>query len=187
IPQREAYSLVKKELVQNNEQYISDKTDNIRRVVRGVSERRPNIIMVVIESFSADFLARFGNEQNITPNYDALVKESIFFNNFYATGTRTVRGMEALTLSVPPTPGNSIVRRPNNEHIYSVATVFKQKNYHPYFIYGGDGYFDNMNTFFGGQGFDIVDRNRGNPLSDKIGTHRYNISDEEVTFENAWG
>lgn len=63
----------------------------------------------------------------------------------------------------------------------------KSKNYHPYFIYGGDGYFDNMNNFFGGQGFDIVDRNRGNPLSDKIHTHRFKISDQEVTFENAWG
>src|SRR5699024_10952015 len=71
--------------------------------------------------------------------------------------------------------------------IFSIATILKQKNYHPYFIYGGDGYFDNMNNFFGGQGFDIVDRNRGNPLSDRIETHRYTIPDNEVTFENAWG
>lgn len=95
--------------------------------------------------------------------------------------------MEALTLCVPPTPGSSIVRRPNNDHISSIATILKQKNYHPYFIYGGDGYFDNMNNFFGGQGFDIVDRDRGNPLSDKIDTHRYNIPTNEVSFENAWG
>src|SRR5699024_11508038 len=97
----------------------------------------------------------------------------------------TVRGMEALTLSVPHTPGNSIVRRQGNDHIFSIATILRQKNYHPYFIYGGDGYFDNMNNFFGGQGFDIVDRNRGNPLSDKIETERYNITDDEVSFDNA--
>ena len=95
--------------------------------------------------------------------------------------------MEALTLSVPPTPGNSIVRRPDNQNLFSVATIFKEKNYQPYFIYGGDGYFDNMNNFFGGQGFDIVDRNRGNPLSDDIKTQRFNIPDNEVSFENAWG
>ena len=44
-----------------------------------------------------------------------------------------------------------------------------------------------MNTFFGGQGFDIVDRNRGNPLSDDIKTIRFNIENSEVHFENAWG
>ena len=55
------------------------------------------------------------------------------------------------------------------------------------FIYGGDGYFDNMNAFFGGQGFTIVDRNRGNPLPDNIRTERINIDDSAVTFENAWG
>jgi len=95
--------------------------------------------------------------------------------------------MEALTLSVPPTPGNSIVRRPDNANLFSIASVLRAKNYHPYFIYGGDGYFDNMNNFFGGQGFDIVDRDRGNPLSDEIKTKRFAIEDHEVTFENAWG
>lgn len=95
--------------------------------------------------------------------------------------------MEALTLCVPPTPGNSIVRRPDNDSLFSIGTILRDKKYVPYFIYGGDGYFDNMNNFFGGQGFTIVDRNRGNPLSDNIRTHRYNIPDEEVEFENAWG
>ena len=129
----------------------------------------------------------FGNTNNLTPYLDKISNQSVFFTNLYATGTRTIRGMEALTLSVPPTPGNSIVRRPNNSNLYSIASVFKQKNYALNFIYGGDGYFDNMNTFFGGQGFTIIDRNRGNPLSDDIKTKRINIEDNEVTFENAWG
>ena len=73
-------------------------------------------MLIAIESFSADFLKTFGNTQNLTPNYEKLAKESIFFTNLYATGTRTIRGMEALTLCVPPTPGNSIVRRPNNDN-----------------------------------------------------------------------
>ena len=187
MDEKEAYAVLKKNLLQENQQYRTTQWDNISRTTTGAEELRPNVILIAIESFSAEFLSSFGNKDHLTPNYEKLADQSIFFTNLYATGTRTVRGMEALTLSVPPTPGNSIVRRPNNEHIYSVATVFKQRNYHPYFIYGGDGYFDNMNTFFGGQGFDIVDRNRGNPLSDKIDTHRYNISDDEVTFENAWG
>ena len=187
LSDKEAYPIVKKDLLQDNQKYRSSFYDDITRITEGNGIQNPNIILVAIESFSADFLTAFGNTGNLTPNYDRLANESIFFTNLYATGTRTVRGMEALTLSVPPTPGNSIVRRPDNQNLFSIATILRQKNYQPYFIYGGDGYFDNMNNFFGGQGFDIVDRNRGNPLSEDIKTHRYNISDDEVSFENAWG
>ena len=187
LPEKEAYSIVKKNLLQENQKYITSKYDDISRFTLGNQEQKPNIILIAIESFSADFLTEFGNKDHITPNYDKLSKESVFFTNLYATGTRTVRGMEALTLSVPPTPGNSIVRRPDNENLFSVSSIVQSKNYHPYFIYGGDGYFDNMNTFFGGQGFDIVDRDRGNPLPDNIKTKRFAITDQEVSFENAWG
>ncbi len=187
LPEAEAYSILKQNLLQENQVFNSNQTDDILRPTKGTEEIRPNIVLVVIESFSGEFISAFGNKDHITPNYDQLTENSIFFTNLYATGTRTVRGMEALTLSVPPTPGNSIVRRPENQNLFSIATILKQKNYHPYFIYGGDGYFDNMNSFFGGQGFDIVDRDRGSLLSDNIKTHRYTIPDNEVSFENAWG
>ncbi|GAB3023874.1 sulfatase-like hydrolase/transferase [Niabella terrae] len=187
INKQKVYTILKRLLLQQNQRYTSREWDSINRLTAGRDEIRPNIILVAIESFSGAFLKAFGNRENLTPVYDSLAQQSIFFTNLYATGTRTVRGMEALTLCVPPTPGNSIVRRPGNKDIFSIATILKQKKYHPYFIYGGDGYFDNMNNFFGAQGFDIVDRNRGNPLSEQIQTHRYNIPTAEVSFENAWG
>ncbi|RYY50976.1 MAG: LTA synthase family protein [Chitinophagaceae bacterium] len=187
VNQAVAYSELKGMLLQENQEYASVQWDKIIRSTKAENEIRPNIILVAIESFSGDFLKAFGNKNNLTPNYDSLANKAVFFSNLFATGTRTVRGMEALTLCVPPTPGNSIVRRTGNAHLFSIATILRQKNYHPYFIYGGDGYFDNMNNFFGGQGFDIVDRDRGNPLSDDIETHRYNIPSSEVSFENAWG
>ncbi|WP_312768274.1 LTA synthase family protein [Epilithonimonas sp.] len=187
LSDRKAYKILKTNLIQNNQSYMSLRSDDISRVTKGGQEKDPNIILIAIESFSADFLSTFGNKDNLTPNYEKLAKESVFFTDLYATGTRTVRGMEALTLSVPPTPGNSIVRRPNNDGLFSISTIVGAKNYKPYFIYGGDGYFDNMNNFFGGQGFDIVDRDRGNPLSDNIKTQRFKIEDKEVSFENAWG
>ncbi len=187
LDEKERYKILKNELLQNDNNYTSNAFDNIEREIAGTSSERPNIVLVCIESLSAEFLERFGNQEKLTPNIDKLAKESLFFTNLYATGTRTVRGMEALTLCIPPTPGNSIVRRPNNSNLYSIATILKQRNYQLNFIYGGDGYFDNMNTFFGGQGFDIIDRDRGNPLSDDIKTNRFSIPDNEVTLENAWG
>ncbi len=187
LDEKLAYKIVKSNLLASNENFSSSNYDDISRYINGTKEVKPNVILICIESFSADYLKEFGNSENLTTNVNQLANEGIFFKNMYATGTRTVRGMEALTLCVPPTPGNSIVRRQNNNNLFSIATVLKKKGYQLDFIYGGDGYFDNMNTFFGGQGFNILDRDRGNPLSDEISTTRTTIPDSEVTFENAWG
>lgn len=136
-------------------------------------EKKYNVIFVSIESFSADFMKYFGNQDDITPNMDKIAKQGLFFTGMKATGTRTVRGLEALTLSAPPTPGNSIVRRSNNENLFNIATPLKDRGYDARFVYGGYGYFDNMNYFYENNGFEIVDR--------------ANFAKEEITFENAWG
>ncbi len=136
-------------------------------------EKKYNVIFVSIESMSADFMNTFGSNENITPNLDALAKQGLLFTHLKATGTRTVRGLEALSLGVPPTPGNSIVRRPNNENLFNISSPLLDRGYQAKFLYGGDGYFDNMNYFFGNNGFEIVDR----PTFVK----------DEITFSNAWG
>ncbi len=150
--------------------------DDIARIIpqpKAGPEKKYNVIFVSIESMSADFMNRFGNTENITPNLDALAKQGLVFTHLKATGTRTVRGLEALSLGVPPTPGNSIVRRPNNENLFNISSPLLDRGYEAKFLYGGDGYFDNMNYFFGNNGFEIVDR----PTFAK----------NEITFSNAWG
>jgi len=179
---------VKNLVAVKSDEFISDKNP-IKRIVHNTDslKEKPNVILICIESMSADFLQKFGNKQKITPFLDDLIGKSVFFNNAFATGTRTIRGMEAIVLSVPPTAGRSIVKRPNNNNLFSIGEVFKQQGYSRTFFYGGDGYFDNMNQFFGGNGFDIVDRGRGFLLGDNFNAKRTNINDNEVTFENAWG
>ena len=103
-------------------------------------------------------MQNFGNQENITLNLDKLAKNGLFFSSLKTTGTRTVRGLEALSLSIPPTPGNSIVRRPKNENLFNISSPLKDRGYESKFIYGGDGYFDNMDYFFENNGFQIVDR-----------------------------
>ncbi len=139
----------------------------------GVPEKKYNVIFVSIESMSAEFMQAFGSTENVTPNLDTLAKKGLLFTNLKATGTRTVRGLEALSLSVPPTPGNSIVRRPNNEGMFNISSPLIDRGYEAKFLYGGDGYFDNMNYFFGNNGFEIVDRPK--------------FSKDEISFSNAWG
>jgi phosphoglycerol transferase MdoB-like AlkP superfamily enzyme len=79
-----------------------------------------NVVLISVESLSAEFLGSFGGVRNITPHLDSLARHSLLFTNLYATGTRTVRGLEALSLAVPPTPGQSIVRRPHNEQLFTL-------------------------------------------------------------------
>jgi phosphoglycerol transferase MdoB-like AlkP superfamily enzyme len=107
-----------KELLQEkNCQFESQTGPSVLRVIQpdGV-EKRLNVVVVVEESLSAKYLTSFGNDKGITPNLDKLAKESLFFTHLYATGTRTVRGLEAITLSLPPLPGTSIIKRPDNEN-----------------------------------------------------------------------
>ena len=144
-----------------------------RKIHASGPEKKLNVVMISVESFSADFMGVFGNEENITPRLDSLANHALLFTNVYATGTRTVRGLEALTLCVPPTPGQSIVRRPNNENLFSLGSVFNSKGYESKYIYGGYGYFDNMNYFFDNNGYTVVDRTA--------------LSDEEIDYENIWG
>jgi len=188
ISKEKAFKIVRSRLQNKNTQFVSDEASIRRTILDSVdNNQRPNVIFILMESMSADFMREFGNNKEITPFMDQLAQKSLLLSNVYATGTRTVRGMEAVMLSIPPTPGSSIVKRQNNANLFTVASVFKDKKYQCNFFYGGDGYFDNMNAFFGGNGFDIYDRGRGSILSDRIKTKRYNITDEEVTFENAWG
>lgn len=188
IDKKKAFEIARKQVAASNSKFLEDGTSIRRDITDSLpSEAKPNVIFILMESMSGSFMKEFGNEKGITPYMDNLAQESVFFSNLYATGTRTVRGMEAVTLCILPTPGQSIVKRPDNQDLYTVSNVFKNKSYQNSFFYGGDGYFDNMNSYFGGNGFTIYDRGRGSVLSDKIKTQRHNINDNEVTFENAWG
>jgi len=122
---------------------------------------------------SADFLSIFNRASNLTPNLAEIASHSLVFDNFYATGTRTDRGMEALTLALPPTPGRSMIKRPRNEAMFTLGSVFRSKGYDTAFIYGGFGYFDNMNYFFGHNGYRVIDRS--------------GVAKDDITFANVWG
>ncbi|WP_228428851.1 LTA synthase family protein [Chryseobacterium indoltheticum] len=187
IDNREAFNIVRTDLQESNSDYLSNDFSISRNIKGADSNERPNVIMITLESFSADFMKTFGSNQNLTPTLDSLANRSILFTNMYATGTRTVRGMEALSLAVPPTPGNSIVRRKENDNLTTVGSIFSQKGYDTSFLYGGDGYFDNMNNYFGNNGYTIVDRKRNSFVGEDYQSPRIPIEDKEVTFENAWG
>lgn len=171
-PLEQAFQTVRSEL-QTPDATFTAASGIERQIQAAQPERKHNVVLISIESLSAEYSGLFGRSPSLTPKLDALASESLLFTDLYATGTRTVRGLEALSLSVPPTPGESIVKRQNNEHLFSLASVFDAHGYESMFLYGGYGAFDNMNAFFGSNGYTVHDRR--------------DIPDDQIHHENVWG
>ena len=186
LPKNENFKIVRNLVKATNDSLLRTSNSILRYTKNSGKEKKPNVIFIGLESMNASFLTRYGNTNNLTPTLDSLHKKSIAFTNMYATGTRTIRGLEAITLAIPPTPGRSIVKRENNHNLFTIGEVFKQKGYSRTFIYGGDAHFDNMLNFFSYNEFDIVDRRKWHRIKEKLPTKRSRIRDDEVTFENAW-
>lgn len=167
IPTNEAYALLADQIPGIHDNSSSRLVESI------AAETHKNVVLITIESYSADFMKAYGNDQNITPFLDQLATESLMFTNCYATGNRTVRGLEAVTLSLPPTAGESVVKRKDNKNKFSTGSIFEKKGYSVNYLYGGDAFFDNMEDFFSGNGYTIIDKKTLQP--------------DEITFSNVWG
>jgi phosphoglycerol transferase MdoB-like AlkP superfamily enzyme len=170
-PPQQALAQLREQLASDGYAFADDGIT--RHITAQGKEIHPNIVLITVESLSADYMGIFGNRDGLTPNLDRIAAESMLFTNLYATGTRTVYGLSAITLSMPPVPGNAVARRPDNGGLFSLGSVLKHKGYDSRFMYGGFGYFDNMNTFFGGNDYRIIDRS--------------DLRDDEIRFANIWG
>lgn len=126
-------------------------------------EKPLNIVIVLQESLGATFVGSLGGVP-VTPHLEKLKTEGIWFNNLYATGTRSVRGIEAVVAGFMPTPAQSVVKLSNSQQGFTtLASVLQQQGYQTQFVYGGEAHFDNMRSFFTGNGFsDVVDLPRMN-------------------------
>ena len=122
--------------------------------------KRPyNLVIFLQESLGAEYVGVLGGKP-LTPEFDKLSKEGLLFTNLYCTGTRSVRGIEAVVTGFLPSPSESVVKLGNSQQgFFTLADALKRKGYQTSFIYGGMANFDNMASFFNGNGFeDIVDQ-----------------------------
>ena len=147
--------------------------DFVHRVENPGPVRPFNVVQLTVESLSIHFLGAFTDPRGLTPNIDAVAEDGLLFARCFATGTRTTRGMEALTLSIPPTPGRSIIHRSGNSGLFTLGSVLRDHGYETAFLYGGYSYFDNMQAYFSSNGYRVVDRNSVEP--------------DDVTHATAWG
>ena len=119
-------------------------------------DRPLNLVIVLEESLGAEFVGSLGGK-DLTPNLDALSDKGIWFEQLYATGTRSVRGIEAIVSGFPPTSKRSVVKLTETQKdFFTIANVLQEQNYQTSFIYGGSSHFDNMRRFFLNNGFQTV-------------------------------
>lgn len=181
LPDARAYAIVRKSLLAPSATYVDDDPHDLTRIVRNPgAERDLDVVLISVESLSASYMGVFGNRKHLTPFLDDLAGKSLFFDRMYANGTRTVRGLEAITLSIPPTPGNSLVHQNHSDNLFSLGRVFDAHGYVSQFVYGGYGEFDDMNRFFAGSGYEDVDRRDIAPTDAIHSQNVWGVADEDL-------
>lgn len=153
-------------------QFTSADMPTLHKQEAVMQRARPlNLVIVLEESLGATFVESLGGLP-VTPELEKLKQDGWWFEQLYATGTRSVRGIEAVVAGYAPTPARSVVKLSLSQHnFYTLAAGLGQKGYQTEFVYGGEAHFDNMRSFFTGNGFQkVVDRRDMNPV-----------------FEGSWG
>jgi phosphoglycerol transferase MdoB-like AlkP superfamily enzyme len=185
LPRDQAFAIMREYLGGMGGQLASSDPYSITRTFAGnpAGLGKMNVVVLSEESLGAQYVGAYGDTHGLTPVFDALAKGGLLFRNAYATGTRTVRGLEAMSASFPPIPSEAIVKREGSEHISNWGAILREHGYEVSFLYGGYGAFDNMNRYFGSNGFALIDRL---DITNPKFTNVWGVSDEDL-FHHAVG
>ncbi len=162
-----------------SEQFTSEALPTLHRQIPSRKLDHPkNLVIILEESLGARYVGSLGGLP-LTPELDKLAKQGWLFKRIYSTGTRSVRGIEAVVSGYVPTPARSVVKLPKSQHnFFTIAGLLKEKGYDTSFIYGGEAHFDNMGSFFLGNGFDRVIDERD--YESPVFSSSWGVSDEDL-------
>ena len=145
-------------------------------------EKPLNLVIILEESIGADFVGHLGGK-DLTPELDKLAEQGIVFENLYATGLRSVRGIEAVITGFTPRPQLSVVKLDETQtNFFTIASLLERYGYQTSFIYGGESHFDNMKRFFMNNGFQTVVDENNYDRPTFVGS--WGVSDEDL-FDRA--
>lgn len=160
-------------------QFTSTELPTLHKQEAAIKREQPlNLVIVLEESLGATFVESLGGLP-VTPELEKLKHEGWWFEQLYATGTRSVRGIEAVVSGYAPTPARSVVKLSLAQHnFYTLALGLEEQGYHTEFVYGGEAHFDNMRGFFTGNGFQqVVDRG---DIDNPVFVGSWGASDEDL-------
>lgn len=156
MSEEEMLEIVKNSRNRPTSDYINPAIPTLTRNEATYKGKAKNIVIILEESFGAQFIGTLGGKP-LSPEFDKLAKEGWLFENLYATGTRSVRGIEAVTAGFTPTPARATVKLTKSQNgFFTIADLLGRQGYHTSFIYGGEKHFDNMASYFYGNGFQQI-------------------------------
>lgn len=136
---------------------------------------RPNIVLIVLESWSADIIEHLGSKKKVTPFFDSLCDQGVLFTRIYSSGRRTDQMFPSLLSGFPSIPNNSLSRFSDKiTKLPMLSRDLRNAGYHTRFFYGGELGFANMNSFLLAAGFEqIIGKNEftSDQMNSKWGAH----------------
>lgn len=179
MPEQQVIDIVRRDMHVDADTFAADEPPTMHYQQATFQRERPlNLVILLQESLGAEFIGSLGGLP-LTPHLDKLSTQGWWFKNLYATGTRSVRGIEAVITGFPPTPARSVVKLGKSQKgFFTIARILSERGYHTSFIYGGEAQFDNMRRFFMNNGFDesIDEKDYENPVF--VGS--WGVSDEDL-------
>jgi len=179
IDLEEAVTRVRARIAAPGDAFHDGAANPFDRTVAAPRPRRDlNVVLILEESFGSDFVGALGDRRGLTPNFDALARAGLLFDNFYATGNRTARALEATLTGLPPIPTESILKRDRSGHVHTLANVLAERGYERLFMTGGRGLFDGVKSFMTANGFDRFVEQAD--FVDPVFTNAWGVSDEDL-------
>lgn len=179
IADAEVRQRLRQQIVVDGDDLKQSSINPVDRVVHtGQPEQDYNVVLILEESLGSDFIGVLGDKRGLTPHFDELTKQGLLFDNFYATGNRTARALEAVMTSMPPIPTESILKRDHSDHVYTLANVLAGRGYERLFMTGGRGLFDGVRSFMKANGFNhFIEQS---DFHDPIFANAWGVSDEDL-------
>lgn len=178
LPPRQVISIVRHSSGRPDRAFVSDDLPSLSRNQASYNGKPKNLVILLQESLGAQYIGTLGGLP-LSPHVDELARQGWLFENLYATGTRSVRGIEAVVTGFTPTPAQAVIKRSKSQRgFFSLAQLLGERGYVTQFIYGGESHFDNMRSFFLGNGFQqIIDQH---DYPNPVYAGSWGVSDEDL-------
>ena len=164
---------------EKTEQYFDRLIASSDSTTKLLKTERPNVMIIVLESFTSGFIEALGGVPGVTPRFNALVKEGILFDRFYSSGDRTDKGIVAILNGYPSQPLTSIIKEPRRTKSLPYLNMkFKEKGYRTEFTYRYNINYANFNSYLIHAGFDHVTHSADFPP--ELNTSKWGVHDEFV-------
>lgn len=164
------------EALKNVAEYYNWETADNAQTVNDSLFNKKNVVLILMESMSANQMSFFGNKKNLTPFLDSLASKSIFFTNFYSSGIHTNHGMFATLYSFPAILERNMMKGTNIPLYEGLPTVLKENGYRTMFFMTHESQYDNMNAFFRTNGYEEIYSQENYP-SDKV-VNSFGVQDD---------